>query len=140
MPSRCWRCRGAHDASHSTLCPAADEMLAKAQRSPEAKQYVFRTDETPVRFVDPTDVHGQPSRYPGPGLPWPFALDCTLAFVNEPPPRSRPNVEVDTSQGPRIIFKASEDIAPGEELFVDYGTTYDRTSYGPAPGADPRQR
>ena len=37
------------------------EMLDKIAGCPMAKSYVFRTDEQPPRFVDPTDLTGLPS-------------------------------------------------------------------------------
>jgi len=37
------------------------DMLAKAAGVPLSRSYVFRTDEEPPRFVDPTDLTGLPS-------------------------------------------------------------------------------
>ena len=43
---------------------------------------------------------------------------------------STTNVEVvDGKTNMDIVFRAAQDIDAGEELFVDYGSNYDRTSY-----------
>lgn len=77
-------------------------------------------------------------KHAGPGSLWPFPVDATLAFVNEPCKGGRGcNVTIEDGAGPREVhFAAAVDIAAGEELFVDYGLLYDRSSYGPAPDGD----
>lgn len=53
-----------------------------------------------------------------------------LALVNEPPPGSRTNVTFENGKDDLdVLFVASKDIAILEELYVDYGTKYDRTGY-----------
>jgi hypothetical protein len=56
--------------------------------------------------------------------------DTMLARVNEPPPMSDCNIYVveDIKQR-KVTFLSSRDIFSGEELFLDYGKTYDRTMY-----------
>lgn len=35
-------------------------------------------------YLDPTDMYGAVSDKPSPGTPWPFSVDVTLAYINEP--------------------------------------------------------
>jgi len=35
-------------------------------------------------YLDPTDGDGLVSDRPSPGTPWPFSVDVSLAYVNEP--------------------------------------------------------
>jgi hypothetical protein len=110
------------------------------------------------RFVDPTDSRGVPSNFPGPGAPWPFPVDgLPLAYANEPPKGAEgTNCFVETgtfdsmlvvhhqahydisasllfqtgSRGPEeTLFVANRDIQPSEEIYIDYGLSYDRSSY-----------
>ncbi|MEW5297712.1 MAG: hypothetical protein WDW36_000898 [Sanguina aurantia] len=190
------------------------EMIEKRQRCPASAGFVFQT--TDGRFLDPTsDLTGLPSPSPTPSaLFWPFPVDVTLAYVNEPPPQkaqlkfdrfgqvyvqefnttplhatspastspdsaplqhtNRPlgasapsdmgigsrsrssgsrggatatsagrsmgasdqlepigtNVCVEDGQDAAdLLFVASRDIYAGEELFIDYGSAYDRSGY-----------
>lgn len=109
--------------------PPAD-MLAKAARAPGAKQYAFRTREG--LYLDPTDLAGAPSPWPAPGLPWPLAVDASMAFINEPPPGGagcNVGVEDDPSDPASLLCVAARSIAAGEELLMDYGISYDRSGY-----------
>ena len=85
-------------------------------------------------LLDPTDASGRLSAAPAPGLPW-LAVDCTLAYMNEPP-KGAGGTNVSVEDHPEddcgLLCVAARDIAPGEELFMDYGTTYDRSGYGKA--------
>eukprot|EP00887_Chlorella_sp_A99_P000801 scaffold5.g801.t1 len=129
--------------------PPAD-MLAKAARAPGAKQYAFRrarrwdgreaarAGEVEVRttreglYLDPTDLAGAPSPWPAPGLPWPLAVDASMAFINEPPPGGagcNVGVEDDPSDPASLLCVAARSIAAGEELLMDYGISYDRSGY-----------
>ena len=63
-------------------------------------------------------------------MPW-LTVDPLLAYVNEPPPGYTTNVTVEDGLDDReICFVASTDISLDEELFIDYGFTYDRSGYG----------
>lgn len=42
-------------------------------------------DAGDAHYLDPTDKTGQPSPVPSPGLGWPFPVDVTLSYANEPP-------------------------------------------------------
>eukprot|EP00891_Asterochloris_glomerata_P000570 jgi/Astpho2/570/Aster-04425 len=105
------------------------QILIKAETAPAAKGFVFHTSTG--QLLDPTDSTGSPSERPQPGMPWLWSVDHTLAFVNEPPPGRSTNVEVGRGNSKLDLpFIASRDIEKGEELFIDYGGQYDRTSYG----------
>ncbi|KAK9829856.1 hypothetical protein WJX72_008280 [[Myrmecia] bisecta] len=102
-------------------------MIAKCKTTPEARDYAFLTQDG--YFLDPTDRQGIPCAYPRPGMPW-LGIDPTLAFVNEPPLGQSVNVEVIYGrQVNDMWFVAERDINQGEELFIDYGASYDRSHY-----------
>jgi len=64
-------------------------------------------------------------------LTWPLPIDPTLAYVNEPP-RGSGGTNVAAISGAdvtEILFAATCNIDAGAELFIDYGRTYDRSSY-----------
>lgn len=105
-------------------------MAAKSVVAPGARDYCFRTPDD--RLLDPTDATGQLSTSPGPGLPW-LPIDVTLAYINEPPKGAgltNVTVEDDPDDSAGLLCVAARDIYPGEELFMDYGIYYDRSSYG----------
>ncbi|KAI7841508.1 hypothetical protein COHA_004900 [Chlorella ohadii] len=105
-------------------------MAAKCATAPGAKDYCFKTRSG--LLLDPTDVSGQLSSHPAPGLPW-LPTDFTLACINEPPRGAggtSVTVEDDPGDPNGLLCVAARDIAPGEELFMDYGICFDRTSYG----------
>ncbi len=108
----------------------SDEMQRKALAAPLAKQYAFRTSDG--RYLDPTDAQGQPSARPAPGWPWLLATPPLLAYANEPPRGAGgTNVFVEDGATPELLlFVANRDIGAGEEVFIDYGLTYDRSDYG----------
>ena len=83
-------------------------------------------------MLDPTDASGALSPTPAPGLPWPLPVDVSLAYINEPPMDAggtNVTVEDDPSDDSGLICVAARDIEAGEELFMDYGVTYDRSTY-----------
>ena len=110
-----------------------EEMTAKSMVVPMSRSYVFNV--RPGVILDPTDHTGLPSPRPVPTrLFWPFDVDCTLSYVNEPSIDLGVGVNVvveDDRSDPRVglVFLADRDIAAGEELFIDYGVSYDRSSY-----------
>jgi hypothetical protein len=56
-------------------------------------------------------------------------VPTTLALINEPAPGW--DVNVDTfERGWELTFALNRDVLAGEELFLDYGPMYDRSSYG----------
>ena len=97
-------------------------------------------------YLDPTDAKGELSAFPGPGTFWPFPVDLTMAYVNEPLPAGStprrgvedvggggggPHCSVEDGPDPvELLFVTQRDIAAGEEIFIDYGLKYDRSKYG----------
>ena len=57
------------------------------------------------------------------------AIPTTLALINEPSVGFDVNV-VTEQKGSTLLFATGRDVACGEELFLDYGPTYDRSAYG----------
>eukprot|EP00892_Ulva_mutabilis_P003815 jgi/Ulvmu1/1805/UM119_0023.1 len=110
------------------LLRTAQEILDKAERAPSCKAYAFQIDDG--RFWDPTDANGKVSSRPGPGMPW-IEIDPTLAYVNEPVVGGNGcNVTVENGASQmELVFRTIEEIPVGAEIFVDYGTQYDRSSY-----------
>ena len=109
------------------------EMTAKALIVPTARYYVFSV--RPETILDPTGIDGLPSPRPVPTrFWWPFDIDCTLAYVNEPSIAVGATVNVvvedDRKDASGLCFVADRDIEAGEELFIDYGVSYDRRGYG----------
>jgi SET domain-containing protein len=58
-------------------------------------------------------------------------VDVSLAYVNEPRAGSCGcNVRVEEgSTAVELLFVTTADISAGQEIFVDYGTSYDRSQY-----------
>ena len=89
-------------------------------------QYVFHLRD--ALYLDPTDNTGHPSKYPAPGLPW-LGIDPSMAYVNEPTVGSSVNVEVTDGMDGDMVFRAARSLQKDEELFIDYGRVYDRSTY-----------
>ena len=68
-------------------------------------------------------------------MTWPIPIDPTMAYVNEPPTGGTgPNLTVmNGSDVTELLFAATRDILAGEELYIDYGSVYDRTGYTTPP-------
>lgn len=81
--------------------------------------------------LDPTNRFGELSPWPE-GSWWPFPDNVTLARVNEPSPGSSVSVEGNTvgRLGRKVVFVTTRDVQEGEELFMDYGRSFDRSGYG----------
>ena len=103
----------------------AERMLHKATLAPNCKRYVFQT--TSNVWLDPTDSSGElTGQSPFPG--WNF--DVSMAYVNEPPVGHSVNVQiVDGEDDLDMRFQTTCDISAGNELFLDYGSLYDRSGY-----------
>ena len=104
-------------------------MLAKAYSAPQCKQYVFQL--SPELWLDPTDNNGLPSTTLHTFLPF-LRTDVSLAFVNEPPVGQDVNVEFSYNAGnsaAEVCFVTTQNIEQGQELFIDYGNIYNRSSY-----------
>lgn len=105
-------------------------MAAKCVTAPGAAKWAFKNKNG--RYLDPTDTAGEPSTSPSPGLPWPFPVNIDLCYANEPPPNAGGcsiRVEDDPDDQDGIIFITTRGVEAGEELFVDYGVSYDRSKY-----------
>lgn len=107
------------------------EMVAKCQQAPQAAEYAMQVpDWRGGGYLDPTDRSGSPSGRPGPGFPWPVDVDIALTRVNEPPPGRTTNTRLeDGRDAADMLFVTTRDIMAGEELFLDYGTDYNRSGY-----------
>ena len=105
----------------------ADSMIRKAADAPNCKRYVFNTSSH--IWLDPTDNAGVLSSQ----LNLSFlglTCDVSMAYMNEPPTGYVVNVEiVDGIDKLDLVFMTTCDIQAGTELFLDYGKTYDRSSY-----------
>mmetsp|Transcript_2006 Transcript_2006/g.3050 ORF Transcript_2006/g.3050 Transcript_2006/m.3050 type:complete len:257 (-) Transcript_2006:1105-1875(-) len=121
----------------------ADNYMVKTGKAPDAGVYAWRFTDN-QSFIDPTDQNGQLLEYCFGGtddFPLSYFLHGTilrwkvstmLSRINEPPiggggcnVRSEENLKTR-----EVVFELSRDVYAGEELFMDYGLTYDRTTYG----------
>ncbi len=106
----------------------------KLQRVPRAAEYCWQLQSEWV--LDPTDEDGilldsLPAFEGVEGVPLP-RWSTTLAMINEPPPGGDVNCRIEESLKDAFVV-AERDIGPGEEIFLDYGPLYDRSSYGKKP-------
>ena len=89
----------------------------------QAKQYMWALSDDVV--LDPTNEQGVLELQISLG---PFKVDTMMARINEPPRNGDCNVYTST-QGTIVQVIAERDIFSNEELFMDYGQTFDRTAY-----------
>lgn len=118
--------------------------LSKLRAYPACEGFIWRFSDN--RFViDPTNsvgelddvvIGGNPSL---PGSLWLFrnvfskirTVPTALCRINEPPKGRDVNIVTDEDLKKRtVIFSVERDVAAGEELFIDYGLSYDRSMYG----------
>jgi hypothetical protein len=125
------------------LRPLESYVSGKLERYPLSSQYVWRFSDNRM-VIDPTDEFGVLNKMCSGGSPdWFgsyflfqtlfkvfFEKDTMLARANEPPLMSDCNIYVieDIKQR-KVTFLTSRDVFSGEELYLDYGKTYDRTMY-----------
>jgi hypothetical protein len=58
-------------------------------------------------------------------------VSTALCRINEPPKGRDVNVVTEENIPDRyVVFRLERDVMAGEELFIDYGLTYDRSYYG----------
>jgi hypothetical protein len=124
------------------LRPAA-KFLNKYENVPNTATYTWRLTDN-RELIDPTDRNGELQNICLGGTPdFPLSyflhekilrrgVPTLLARINEPPLGgggcnicSSENLETR-----EVTFALSRDVYEGEELFMDYGLTYDRSSYG----------
>ena len=127
--ARCYIPQGTVVGAYPGLPRKGRAMLAKAYSAPQCKQYVFQL--SPKLWLDPTDDSGLPSTRLTAFLPF-LRTDVSLAFVNEPPVGEDVNVEFSYDSGStaaEVCFVTTQNIEAGQELFIDYGSVYNRNSY-----------
>ena len=60
-----------------------------------------------------------------------FTAPTTLCRINEPPLGCDVNViTIENCQDRTVSFVLERDVQAGEEFYIDYGLTYDRSRYG----------
>jgi hypothetical protein len=117
--------------------------LEKLRKYPACEAYVWRFSDN-KSVIDPTNTEGvldPQCRGGNPSLPgsillfqtlfqW-MTVKTTLCRINEPPLGKDVNVVTEEDLGRRCVtFLLERDVYPGEELFIDYGLSYDRSAYG----------
>ncbi|CAB9526762.1 ATPase family, AAA [Seminavis robusta] len=117
--------------------------LAKLQQHPQCEGYIWRFSDNKM-VIDPTNsdgilddmcIGGNPSMPLS--VPWHQILNLqsptTLCRINEPPLGRDVNVVTDEDRELRqVVFSLERDVFAGEEFFIDYGLSYDRSQYGSA--------
>ena len=116
--------------------------LVKLQKHPECEAYIWRFSDNAF-VIDPTNEVGKVDdvciggRDGLPGSQWLFSnvlrlsVPTALCRINEPPLGKDVNVVTDEDlQGRFVTFSLEREVAPGEEFFIDYGLSYDRSMYG----------
>ena len=118
--------------------------LAKLQAYPLCEGYIWRFSDN-QKIIDPTDARGELQITCHGGNPmtplscWLFStilpfinVPTTLCRINEPPKNKDVNVVTTEDLSERTVtFSLERDVYEGEELFIDYGVSYDRSRYGP---------
>ena len=110
----------------------AASYYAKRNQFPRFTEYCWVLEEQQLA-LDPTDDVGVLCE-PLPRLRTPLidlggSIDTTLALINEPPPSFDVNLATHVD-GSALVISTARDIGEGEELFLDYGPSYDRSGYG----------
>mmetsp|Transcript_5417 Transcript_5417/g.7837 ORF Transcript_5417/g.7837 Transcript_5417/m.7837 type:complete len:231 (+) Transcript_5417:75-767(+) len=131
-----------------TLIPL-QQNLGKVRKCPGCVSYIWRFTDSKM-IIDPTNEFGDIEDYTyggsaaTPGSMWicqnllSFLRKPTfLCRINEPPKGFDVNVRTEEDLTERTItFTLERDVYDGEEFFIDYGLSYDRSSYGPNPGME----
>ena len=124
--------------------------LSKLNQHPHCEAYIWRFSDSqmvidptnPVGILDDLCVGGNPNtffsewffgNFPGnilSGIVSP-PVPTMLCRINEPPLGKDVNVVTDEDRETRtVVFSLERDVYAGEELFIDYGLSYDRSRYG----------
>jgi hypothetical protein len=117
--------------------------LDKLRAYPQCEGYVWRFSDNQF-VIDPTNRVGECVEFCKGGNPsMPLSIlffNSVLAFVqvpttlcriNEPPKGRDVNVVTSEDRDSRTVtFALERDVYEGEELFIDYGLSYDRSQYG----------
>ena len=119
----------------------------KLQQYPRCESYVWRFSDSKF-IIDPTDECGDiqmECRGGNPDVPLSVPIcnllarpvPTALCRINEPPRGRDTNVVTEENLDERTVaFIVERNVYAGEELFMDYGLSYDRTAYGRAPNAE----
>jgi hypothetical protein len=123
--------------------------LDKLRQYPQCEGYVWRFSDNKF-VIDPTNAVGDTDFFVGGGNPSMllsrqlFSLlsflkvPTTLCRINEPPKGRDVNVVTNEDVPSRsVTFCLERDVYAGEELFIDYGLSYDRSRYRPASSPPP---
>lgn len=122
--------------------------LDKLRKHPDCEAYIWRFSDNAF-VVDPTNKEGMVDtictggRDGLPGSLWLFqnifgmSTSTALCRINEPPLGNDVNVVTDEDLNGRFItFSLERNVVAGEEFFIDYGLSYDRSLYGKAENPD----
>jgi hypothetical protein len=117
------------------------EYVQKFEQFPQVGVYAWRFSDSKY-FLDPTDKKGVLNDFCCGGSDFPlsyflheyvfkFKVPTLLSRINEPPiGRGGCNVRSEENLMTReVIFSLSKDVCAGEEFFMDYGLSYDRSNY-----------
>jgi hypothetical protein len=120
----------------------AHEYVKKYEQFPQVGVYAWRFTDSQY-FLDPTDKNGILNDFCRGGSNFPlsyflhenlfkFKAPTLLSRINEPPiGRGGCNVRSDENLKTReVVFSLTRDVRAGEEFFMDYGLSYDRSNYG----------
>lgn len=117
--------------------------LDKLQAYPQCEGYIWRFSDNKF-VIDPTNRVGEIENNCQGGNPsmllsqWFFnsilsfvQVPTTLCRINEPPKGRDVNVVTSEDRDSRTVtFSLERDVYEGEELYIDYGLSYDRSMYG----------
>ena len=117
--------------------------LEKLRSFPQCEGYIWRFSDNKF-VIDPTNSKGEIEEFCRGGNPSmllsPLLFNSLLSFVqvpttlcriNEPPKGRDVNVVTNEDREARTVtFVLERDVYEGEELFIDYGLSYDRSMYG----------
>jgi hypothetical protein len=115
----------------------------KLRAYPQCESYIWRFSDNEF-VIDPTNTEGEIEEFckgGNPAMPLSTFLFCTivpfiqvpttLGRINEPPKGRDVNVVTSENRETRTVtFSLERDVYEGEELFIDYGFSYDRSQYG----------
>lgn len=119
-----------------------EQGLVKLRMAPSCETYIWRFSDS-RHIIDPTNLQGQVHDYTCGGNPSTygsvllcqtllssFQVSTMLCRINEPPVGLDRNVCTQEELDKRIVkFVTERTVFAGEEFFIDYGLTYDRSGY-----------
>jgi len=131
------------------MAPLAQHAASKLPNYPQCEGYIWRFSDNQY-VIDPTNavgvledicIGGNPGQFGSiplftilhqiPVLSNTLAVKTALCRINEPPRGRDVNVVTDEDlQRRTVTFSLERDVVAGEEFFIDYGLSYDRSFYG----------